>query len=121
MERRTVDEKKSSQVRSIGYEKEKQVLQIEFSSGGVYDYFGVPESVYEEFIHAESLGQFVGTRIRGAYEYKRLHSDGRTRISKCEDPACWCMKLTKSWYEPKEKPSEKEKPKKADKKTRKIS
>ena len=121
MERTPIDAKKSSQVRSIGYDKEKQTLQIEFSSGGVYDYFAVPESVYEEFIRSESLGQFVATRIRGEYEYKRLHSseclvgavDRDCGASGC---SCWCHRLTKSSRE--EKPREE---KKASKKTKKIS
>lgn len=109
MERKRVDEKKSSQVRSIGYDKEKQVLQIEFSSGGVYDYSGVPESVYDDFIRAESLGQFVATRIRGEYEYKRLHIfeclAGNALGVDCGCP-CWCHRLTKTSREM-EKPSEK--------------
>lgn len=121
MERQNVAEGRSSAVLSIGYDEDTETLEIELASKAVYQYLKFPEAEYAEFIKAQSLGQFMASRIRGAYEYKRLHSDGRTRISKCEDPACWCMKLTKSWYEPKEKPSEKEKPKKADKKTRKIS
>lgn len=113
MERKAVDAKRFSQIRSVGYDKEKQVLQIEFSSGGVYDYFAVPESVYEDFIRAESLGGFVATRIRGMYEYKRLHDP------RCEEGICWHYRLTKTSRE--EKPSEEKKAKKATKKTKKVS
>jgi KTSC domain-containing protein len=116
MERRTVSKEKSSQILSIGYDKEKQILEVEFSSGGIYDYSGVPESVYEEFIHAESLGSFIATRIRGAYEFKRLH------VAECLVGAvnrdcgkagcsCWCHRLTKTSRETEEVPSAKPKKK----------
>jgi hypothetical protein len=117
MERKTVAVGKSSQVVSIGFDKEQKILEIEFSSGGVYDYFGVPESLYEEFIRAESLGVFVGTKIRGAFQYSRIHTDGLSHAEKCGDENCFCAKLTKTSRET-EKPSEKEKPAKKQKKSR---
>jgi hypothetical protein len=120
MVRQKVAEGRSSQIRSIGYLLETQELEIEFSSGGVYRYSGVPQDVYDTFIKADSLGMFVGTRIRGMYSFKRLHSDGLTYDAKCEDAACWCARVTKTSRET-EKPDEKEKPKKASKKPKKIS
>jgi hypothetical protein len=93
---------RSKQVRSYGYDKAAQVLEIEFSSGGIYDYAGVPESIYLEFIKAESLGSFIANRIRGAFEYTRLHTNGCTQVG-CSIPAgpgpdqcpCWCHKVRK--------------------------
>jgi hypothetical protein len=117
MERQRVTEGKSKLIAGIGYDKDTQTLEVEFLIGSVYQYRGVPESIYDEFCRADSLGQFMLQRIRGAYEYHRLHSDGRTRISKCEDAACWCAKLTASSRE-EEKPSEEKKASK--KKTKKA-
>jgi len=100
MERREVAKEKAGQVKSIGYSPETNDLEIEFSSGGVYRYAGVPESVFQEFIHAESLGAFVATRIRGAYEFTRLHIEGCSEWYQIEDCHsgcfCWCHKITKA-------------------------
>ncbi len=37
---------RSSNIRSVGYEVETQVLELEFHSGGIYRYPGVPEVIY---------------------------------------------------------------------------
>ena len=34
---------RSSNISSIGYDSESKTLEIEFHSGGVYQYFNVPE------------------------------------------------------------------------------
>ena len=44
----------SSNFASIGYDLEKEILEIEFNHGGVYQYFDVPQSVYEELMNADS-------------------------------------------------------------------
>jgi KTSC domain len=101
MERKAVADGKSKQIKSIGYEN--GTLEIEFSSGGVYQYSGVPQSLYEEFVKADSLGAFVASRIRGVFEYKRLHKDGLTHAGICLESGCWCEKLTKSSREEEKK------------------
>jgi hypothetical protein len=114
MQRQQVVPEKAGQVRSIGYSPETSELEIEFSSGGVYRYAGVPRDVYDDFIHAESLGSFVATRIRGAYEFTRLHIEGCSEwyhIEDCKpDCLCWCHKITKAAKNAQErKPDEKKK------------
>ena len=39
-------------------------LEVEFHDGRVYQYFPVPEVTYRELIGAESIGNFVATRIK---------------------------------------------------------
>ena len=105
MERTPVVRDKASHVKSVGFDAATGTLEIEFSSGAMYDYAGVPQELYEEFVKAESLGSFVATRIRGAFEYRRLHADGKVYEAKCGDAACWCAKLTQTSRET-EKPHE---------------
>lgn len=70
MERITVS---SSKIRSIGYDPAEQVLEVEFLSGAVYSYAGVPERLYEELRQAPSLGKYFGTHVRDAgYRLTRL-------------------------------------------------
>lgn len=69
MRRRPVS---SSAISSVGYDRKSRTLELEFSSGGVYDYHEVPPRVYEELMSAESKGRFVSERIRGQYPSERV-------------------------------------------------
>ena len=39
----------SSNVEAIGYDKESETLQVEFKNGGIYQYFDVPQHIFQEF------------------------------------------------------------------------
>lgn len=62
----------STTVRSIGYNARSQVLEVEFQSGTVYQYFDVPEAVHEEFRGADSKGKYFNLEIRDEYSFVRL-------------------------------------------------
>ncbi len=62
----------SSNIRSIGYDKESTTLEVEFTSGDVYQYFNVPEHLYQQFLHASSPGQFLNDNIRYNYRYQKI-------------------------------------------------
>ncbi|MEP0825705.1 MAG: KTSC domain-containing protein [Nitrososphaera sp.] len=69
MERQAVQ---SSNIRSIGYDATTRTLEIEFSSGGVYQYYSVDEAVYEQLISASSIGSFFHQHIRDKYQTQRI-------------------------------------------------
>ena len=69
MRRRPVS---SSAISSVGYDRKAKTLELEFSSGGVYDYYEVPPKVYAELMSAESKGRFISERIRGKYQSERV-------------------------------------------------
>jgi hypothetical protein len=69
MHRKPVD---SSAISSVGYDPRSEVLEIEFGSGAVYDYFNVPPAVYDALMKASSKGSFVSHRIRGCFPFVRL-------------------------------------------------
>ena len=62
----------SSTVISIGYDVRTQTLEIEFGSGRVYQYYGVPDRVNDEIMQAPSKGQFFNTYIKNAYAFSRV-------------------------------------------------
>ncbi|MBV4358957.1 KTSC domain-containing protein [Pinibacter aurantiacus] len=62
---------KSSAISSIGYNAEKKVLEIEYFSGDVYDYFDVPEHIFNELMQAESKGTFANKMIKDHYEFEK--------------------------------------------------
>jgi KTSC domain len=64
----------SSAISSVGYDPGHEVLEVEFSSGAVYDYFEVPRSVYESLMKASSKGRFLSHRVRDRFPFERRES-----------------------------------------------
>ena len=64
-------EANSSNIARYAYELESYVLSVEFINGGTYNYFDVPETVFEQMQAAPSKGQFLAQQIKGSYRYAR--------------------------------------------------
>ena len=47
------------------------MLIVEFKNGGQYEYFDVPEAVYEGMVRSPSKGQYHAQQIKGVYRYAR--------------------------------------------------
>lgn len=62
----------SSNVQSIGYDEASQTLEVEFQRSGVYQYYNVPQYIYEELMRAPSKGQFLNAYITKGYPYSRV-------------------------------------------------
>jgi hypothetical protein len=58
---------KSSVIASLGYDRETNVLEVEFHTGRVYQYFLIPPTVYEALKRAESIGAYFNRHIRDRY------------------------------------------------------
>jgi hypothetical protein len=61
----------SSNIVRIAYDDANRVLKVEFKNGGLYDYFDVPDSVFEGMRNAPSKGQYLAQQIKGNYRYAR--------------------------------------------------
>lgn len=64
----------STNVASVGYSRHLRALEIEFTRGAIYRFFGVPVTVYRGLVAAESKGRFIAEKIRGKYRFVRVHS-----------------------------------------------
>lgn len=62
----------SSNIAGFDYSKEKLVLTVEFKNGGRYNYYDVPEVVFERMKAAPSKGQFLAQNIKNNYRYARV-------------------------------------------------
>lgn len=62
----------SSDLRSVGYDAASATLEIEFHSGGMYQYSGVSQDVYDELMRAKSKGSYFHSHIRDHYLHTRL-------------------------------------------------
>ena len=62
----------SSNLASVGYDEENEILEIEFNHGGIYQYFNVPINEYEALMSADSHGKYFAANIRNDYEYSKI-------------------------------------------------
>lgn len=62
----------SSTIVSIGYDTASETLEIEFKTGGVYQYYNVPEAVYQQLMASDSKGKFLHIYIKNSFAYSRI-------------------------------------------------
>ena len=59
---------------TVSYDDTRELLQLEFCNGAVYQYFDVPAVVHQSLLAASSKGRYFNWVIRGHFPY-RLISD----------------------------------------------
>ncbi len=62
----------SSMITSIGYDPNCSILEVEFKSGAVWQYFDYPEFLWYEFRNSESKGKFFHREIKNQYSENRV-------------------------------------------------
>lgn len=62
----------SREIEWIGYEHKRNMLQVEFIVGSIYQYENVPEMVYQEFLTAPSYGRFFESNIKNKYRVRKV-------------------------------------------------
>ena len=62
----------SSNVESVGYDEQQQLLYVRFLSGGLYIYKGVNLYEFEGLRDAASVGSYLHRNIKNVYPYERL-------------------------------------------------
>jgi hypothetical protein len=67
-----IEEITSSNLAGAGYDRERQILAIQFKSGIVFHYSGVDLDTATAFYMAGSRGSFYATRIRGKFTGARV-------------------------------------------------
>ena len=70
----------STSLQAVTYQDRCAVLDLEFRSGAVYRYFGIPAQTFEELLRAESKGGYFNSHIRNRFAYARVYSAGLTAI-----------------------------------------
>lgn len=60
----------SSVIATVGYDAETQTLEVEFHSGAIYRYLGVPEFDVAGLRRADSMGRFLNERIKPRYKFE---------------------------------------------------
>ena len=57
---------------SVGYDPIGSILELEFTSGGIYQYGEVPEETYRELMATDSKGRYFLEYIDDQYPYVRI-------------------------------------------------
>jgi hypothetical protein len=82
----------SSLLASVAYDDDRAILQLEFRSGAVYQYFHVPPQSYQELWQADSHGAYFNRHIRNIFRYALLHP--ATRSAAIHSSPTPCSKVT---------------------------
>jgi len=67
----------SSSLASVGYDAGRQVLEVEFLNGGVYEYDDVPQETYHALLEADSKGRYLNAEIKPHHPSRRLQAAPR--------------------------------------------
>jgi len=62
----------STNVTAIGYDEPSQTLEVEFNTGSIYQYYNVPQHLYDALMQASSKGQFINAYIKNAHSFSRV-------------------------------------------------
>jgi hypothetical protein len=62
----------STNLRSVGYDAGDMILEIEFRSGGIYQYSNVPPEIYEALMLEPSKGRYFDRHIKERYRFRRV-------------------------------------------------
>jgi KTSC domain len=66
-----VETPESSNIARFRFDQSNRVLIVEFTHGATYNYYDVPESLFEQMKTAPSKGLFLSQNIKGRYRYAR--------------------------------------------------
>lgn len=62
----------SSNIEAIGHDPLSSQLVVRFKSGKTYVFKGVPSSLYDEFVNAQSKGKYFGSHVRDNYQFEEI-------------------------------------------------
>jgi hypothetical protein len=69
----------SSMIASVGYDRQERVLEVEFNTGNVYEYYDVPYREYLNLMKDESKGSYMKDFIIDQYGYGRVSRSRRQK------------------------------------------
>lgn len=62
----------SSSIASIGYSAVHGVMEVEYVTGGIYEYVGVSAEEHQEVMAAPSKGEHINRNIRGRFPFRKV-------------------------------------------------
>jgi hypothetical protein len=63
---------KSRILHSVGYDNSTKILEIEFHTGLVFQYSGVPSKVYADLMRSGEMGKYFSEKVRTQFRTKQV-------------------------------------------------
>jgi len=63
----------STLLQAATYQDQSTFLELEFRSGAIYRYLGVPAQTYQELLRAESQGRYFNQHIRNRFPHVKTN------------------------------------------------
>ena len=62
----------STEFTQVGYQEDSETLEIQFVKGGVYQFYNVPLTVFDEFMNASSKEGYYHSKIGERFPCSRV-------------------------------------------------
>lgn len=63
----------STNLEWVSYDEDAKELYIQFRSGGLYVYYGVPKEIFDDLLKAGSKGRYHNLKIKWKFDYKKIN------------------------------------------------
>lgn len=63
----------SSNLKSIGYDEQQKILEIEFLNSGIYQYTNVSKNMFVDLMTASSKGKFFAKFIKDRFPTRKMN------------------------------------------------
>lgn len=60
----------SSTIHSLGYDKATKILEVEFKTGRIYQFFEVDDKIHKTLLNDTSIGTSFNKNIKNKFKYK---------------------------------------------------
>jgi hypothetical protein len=64
----------STTLATVAYDARRELLQLEFCDGAIYQYWGVSAEIHEALMRAPSKGSYFNRVIRGRFAFAPCHT-----------------------------------------------
>jgi hypothetical protein len=65
---KTLTKVESSMLYAVGYDPKSKTLEVVFTKGNIWQYYDVPQDVYDDMINSKSIGSYMRSCIIDCYE-----------------------------------------------------
>lgn len=62
----------SAGIAQVGYDEGSEILEIEFASGSVYDFFNVPPKIYDQLMQSSTKEIYYESNVLDRFPYRRV-------------------------------------------------
>lgn len=69
MERQPVS---SSNLAAVGYDPSAETLEVEFKNGSIYQYYNVPQVIFDQLVAAPSPGTYFNANVKNQFSSGKL-------------------------------------------------